>query len=110
MGKADKFGNMNVSKFNGRPIGYGGFINITTASKKVVYCGTFTTGSLKVVATDGKVKILQEGQVYRMNAGRPRPLGILNSIQAAIGHGGFHPITGNASTSASPSRDALNSG
>jgi len=61
MGEIDKNGNVNVSKFKGRPIGCGGFINITTASKKVVYCGTFTTGSLKVTAEDGKVKILQEG-------------------------------------------------
>ena len=61
MGEVDKFGNVNVSKFNGRPIGCGGFINITTASKKVVYCGTFTPGGLKVTATDGKVQILQEG-------------------------------------------------
>jgi propionate CoA-transferase len=61
MGEVDKFGNVNVSKFNGRPIGCGGFINITTASKKVVYCGTFTTGGLKVTAENGKVKILQEG-------------------------------------------------
>ena len=61
MGEVDKFGNVNVSKFNGRPIGCGGFINITTASKKVVYCGTFTTGGLKVIAKDGKVQILQEG-------------------------------------------------
>lgn len=61
MGEVDKFGNVNVSKFNNRPIGCGGFINITTASKEVVYCGTFTTGGLKVTAVDGKVKILQEG-------------------------------------------------
>jgi propionate CoA-transferase len=62
MGEIDKFGNVNVSKFNGRPIGCGGFINITTASKKVVYCGTFTTDGLKVTAKDGKVQILQEGK------------------------------------------------
>ncbi len=62
MGEIDQHGNVNVSKFNGRPIGCGGFINITTASKKVVYCGTFTTEGLKVTAEDGKVKILQEGK------------------------------------------------
>ncbi len=61
MGEIDRYGNVNVSKFNGRPIGCGGFINITTASKKVVYCGTFTTGGLKVTAENGKVRILQEG-------------------------------------------------
>jgi propionate CoA-transferase len=62
MGEIDQHGNVNVSKFNGRPIGCGGFINITTASKKVVYCGTFTTDGLKVTAEDGKVKILEEGK------------------------------------------------
>jgi propionate CoA-transferase len=62
MGEVDKFGNVNVSKFNNRPIGCGGFINITTASKEVVYCGTFTTEGLKVTAEEGKVKILQEGK------------------------------------------------
>jgi propionate CoA-transferase len=61
MGEIDKFGNVNVSKFGGRPIGCGGFINITTASKKVIYCGTFTTGGLKVTAKNGKVQILREG-------------------------------------------------
>jgi propionate CoA-transferase len=67
MGEIDKYGNVNVSKFAGRPIGCGGFINITTASKKVVYCGTFATKAnkkspdIKVAAHDGKLKILQEG-------------------------------------------------
>lgn len=61
MGEVDRFGNVNVSKFNGRPIGCGGFINITTTSKRVAFCGTFTTGGLKVTAENGKVKILQEG-------------------------------------------------
>jgi propionate CoA-transferase len=61
MGGIDRFGNVNVSKFGGRPIGCGGFINITTASKKVIYCGTFTTGGLKVTSKNGKVQILREG-------------------------------------------------
>jgi propionate CoA-transferase len=62
MGEVDKYGNVNVSKFDNRPIGCGGFINITTASKKVVFCGTFTTGGIKATATDGKIKIIQEGK------------------------------------------------
>jgi propionate CoA-transferase len=62
MGEVDKLGNVNVSKFNNRPIGCGGFINITTASKKVVYCGTFTTHGLKVEAKGGKVRVIQEGK------------------------------------------------
>jgi propionate CoA-transferase len=62
LGQTDKCGNVNVSKFNNRPIGCGGFINITTSSKEVVYCGTFTVNGLKVTAVDGKVKIIQEGK------------------------------------------------
>jgi propionate CoA-transferase len=62
MGEVDKFGDVNVSKFGDMPIGCGGFINITAASKAVVYCGTFTTGGLKVTGEDGKLKILQEGK------------------------------------------------
>jgi len=62
MGEIDRFGNVNVSKFNNRPIGCGGFINITTASKKVVFCGTFTTGGIKADAANGKLNIIQEGK------------------------------------------------
>jgi propionate CoA-transferase len=61
MGEVDKHGNVNVSKFGGLPIGCGGFINITAASKGVVYCGTFTTGGLEVTAEDGKLIIVKEG-------------------------------------------------
>jgi propionate CoA-transferase len=62
MGEIDKYGNVNVSKFNGRSIGCGGFINISTASKKVVFCGTFTTYGLKAAAENGEIRILQEGK------------------------------------------------
>lgn len=62
MGEVDRSGNVNVSKFNNRPIGCGGFINITTASKKVIFCGTFTTGGLKASASGGKLRIIQEGK------------------------------------------------
>ncbi|MDI9613586.1 MAG: CoA-transferase [Acidobacteriota bacterium] len=61
MGEIDSSGNVNVSKFGGRPIGCGGFINITTTAKRVAFCGTFTTGGLKTTAENGKLKILQEG-------------------------------------------------
>jgi len=61
MGEVDKFGNVNVSKFDGKPVGCGGFVNITTASKGVIYCGTFTQGA-KVTGENGKLKIIQEGK------------------------------------------------
>lgn len=61
LAQTDKEGNVNVSKFQGRAMGCGGFVNITQCSKKVVYCGTFTTKGLKVSVDGGKLTILQEG-------------------------------------------------
>jgi len=60
--EVDASGNVNVSKFKGRCVGCGGFINITQNAKKVVYCGSFTAGGLKVAVADGKLVIKQEGK------------------------------------------------
>jgi propionate CoA-transferase len=62
LAQTDAHGNVNVSKFSGRPMGCGGFINITQAAKKVVFCGSFTAGGLQVEAGNGQLKILQEGK------------------------------------------------
>lgn len=58
----DEMGNVNVSKFNGRTVGPGGFINITQSTQNVAFVGTFTAGGNKYEIGDGKLKIVQEGR------------------------------------------------
>jgi len=58
----DSFGNVNVSKFNHKVAGVGGFINISQTSKIVVFCATFTAGGLEIEIDKGKLNITKEGR------------------------------------------------
>jgi len=60
--EVDPIGNVNVSKFKGRAVGCGGFVNISQHAKKVIYTGTFTAGGLKIAVENGTVVIKQEGK------------------------------------------------
>lgn len=62
LAQADAKGNINVSKFNGRTVGCGGFVNITQNTKKVVFCGSFTAGKSDIQVSEGKLQILKEGE------------------------------------------------
>ncbi|MES2017732.1 MAG: malonate decarboxylase subunit alpha [Pseudomonadota bacterium] len=62
LAQTDTSGNVNVSMFNGRPVGCGGFINITRCTPKLVFCGTFTAGGLEVAIEDGALRIVTEGR------------------------------------------------
>ncbi len=63
-GEFDRYGNVNVSKFNGVIPGCGGFIDIAHKTPKLVFCGSFTAGGAKLEIGGGRLDICQEGK-YR---------------------------------------------
>lgn len=58
----DQEGSVNVSCFKGRFAGVGGFINIVTGARRLVFCCSFRAGGLKVGFDGEKLHIQQEGQ------------------------------------------------
>ncbi|MBR6512727.1 MAG: malonate decarboxylase subunit alpha [Clostridia bacterium] len=64
IGEVDKYGNNNVSRMGKRLMGPGGFIDITSATKKVIFAGTFT-GHAEYEIGDGKIKITKEGDIRK---------------------------------------------
>lgn len=58
----DQEGNVNISKFNGRIIGPGGFIDIAQNAKKICFMGTFTAVGLREHIEDGRLVIDAEGK------------------------------------------------
>jgi propionate CoA-transferase len=63
--EVDQLGNVNVSRFNGRIVGPGGFINITQSTQTVAFVGTFTAGGCKFAIGDGKLVIENEGRFIK---------------------------------------------
>ena len=61
----DAKGNVNVTKFNGKSVGPGGFIGITQPTKKVCFCGTFTAGKSDIKIEDGKLRIVNDGTISK---------------------------------------------
>lgn len=62
LAQTDRQGNVNVSRFSGRSVGPGGFIDVSQSAKSLVYCGSFTAGGLEVSTGDGEMRIVHEGK------------------------------------------------
>ncbi len=59
----DREGNVNVSRFGGRPAGQGGFIDISQTSKKIVFCTYFKAKGFQGLVENGELHIAAQGQV-----------------------------------------------
>jgi acyl CoA:acetate/3-ketoacid CoA transferase len=64
-GEIDAMGNVNVSRFGAMMPGCGGFINIAHGVRKLIFCGTLTTGGLDLRLEHGRLVIAQEGRLKR---------------------------------------------
>ena len=84
LAEMDEKGNVNVSKFNGKVIGPGGFIDITQNAKKVCFMGTFTAGGLKTDFSEGKFRLVQEGAQKKLKKAIEQ---ITFSAEYAAAHG-----------------------
>jgi propionate CoA-transferase len=61
----DEKGNVNVSKFAGKIIGPGGFINITQNTKNICFLGSFTSGKSEIIVNNGNLQIIKDGNVKK---------------------------------------------
>lgn len=60
--EVDVEGNVNVTKFNGKVIGPGGFVNITQNTKKICFLATFTAGKIEAEFGNGTLTIKKDGE------------------------------------------------
>lgn len=66
-GELDSHGNINATKMGNIAPGSGGFVDITSAAKNVVFCSTFMGKGLKVKFDEEKgVEIVQEGKICKV--------------------------------------------
>jgi propionate CoA-transferase len=62
----DRHGNVNVALVGDKPIGPGGFIDISQKARTVVFCGTLRGGGLEVNLGDGALTIKRDGRYPKL--------------------------------------------
>ncbi len=62
--QVDRFGNINSTRFGNYVTGSGGSIDISSAAKKIVYCGTFAVKSEEEIGSDG-LRIINRGKIRK---------------------------------------------
>lgn len=68
-GEMDGDGNVNATKMGGISPGAGGFVDITSTAKNIVFCSTFTGGGLQVdFSQETGAKIVTEGRFQKLVA------------------------------------------
>ena len=66
-GQVDSAGNVNATRMGNKATGAGGFIDITSTAKTVVFCSTFTGGGLQVAFDEKRgVTIQREGTFKKL--------------------------------------------
>lgn len=66
--EVDADGSVNVSRLAARPYltaGCGGFVDITTRARKIVFSGYFTAGGLDVAAEGRELRIRKDGKISK---------------------------------------------
>jgi propionate CoA-transferase len=61
----DQNGSVTVHQLPGMLPGCGGFLNIIENVKRIIFCGTFTSGGLQAAAADGGLQIVREGTIKK---------------------------------------------
>lgn len=64
-GEIDALGNVNVSRFANMMTGCGGFTNIAHGVRRLIFCGTITTGGVDLRMGEGRIEVAKEGRVRR---------------------------------------------
>lgn len=62
----DRYGNVNAHRSANHYAGIGGFCNITSATRNVVFCLTFSTRGLEVSENNGLIRIEKEGSIPKI--------------------------------------------